>query len=264
MEVCSPADQVVYDVTELVISGYVSTEDDLVDDALSPGWSGYPVGGKVVVLTEGRSDSRIIADSLRLLYPHLLDYFTFMDFDGIRVAGGAGNLANIVKAFAAAGIVNRVLALFDNDTAGTEAVQMLRGLCIRGNIRIAQLPYLPALCSYPTIGPTGRVDMDVNGMAASIELYLGSDVLTAPSGQLSPVQWTGYNTRLRQYQGEVIGEEQIRERFLAKVESCRANADGADAADWTGIRAILHVLFNSFHDADRREILEFADEHPLE
>ena len=41
----------------------------------------------------------------------------FMDFEGVRIGGGAGSLVNIVKAFAGAGIVNRTVALFDNDTA---------------------------------------------------------------------------------------------------------------------------------------------------
>ena len=60
---------------------------------------------------------------MQLLYPHLADYFTFMDFEGARVGGGAGNLANIVKAFAGAGIVNKIIAIFDNDTAGEAAIQ---------------------------------------------------------------------------------------------------------------------------------------------
>ena len=32
----------------------------------------------------------------------LADYFSFMDFEGVRIGGGAGSLVNIVKAFAGA------------------------------------------------------------------------------------------------------------------------------------------------------------------
>ena len=42
-----------------------------------------------------------------------------MDFEGARVSGAAGSLAALVKAFVGAGIANRVVALFDNDTAAT-------------------------------------------------------------------------------------------------------------------------------------------------
>jgi hypothetical protein len=59
------------------------------------------------------------------------------------------------------------------------------------NRTIAQLPDLPMLRSYPTIGPTGPADMDVNGIAASIELYLGVDALRDDQGCLPAVQWTG-------------------------------------------------------------------------
>lgn len=64
-----------------------------------------------MILTEGRSDASLLNDALHLLYPHLADYFSFMDF--AEYGGGAGQLANLVRAFSGAGIVNRVVALFD-------------------------------------------------------------------------------------------------------------------------------------------------------
>jgi hypothetical protein len=83
---------------------------------------------RIIVLTEGSSDKWILQRSLRLLTPHLAEYFTFMDFDGARIEGGAGALANIVKAFAGVGIQNKILALFDNDTAGRSALRKLEQL----------------------------------------------------------------------------------------------------------------------------------------
>jgi hypothetical protein len=70
------------------------------------------------------------------------------------------------------------------------------------------LPPLDSLTAYPTIGPSGRADMDINGLAASVELYLGEDVLTDGEG-LCQVQWTGYDTALRQYQGQVLDKSGI-------------------------------------------------------
>ena len=75
-----------------------------------------------------------------LLYPHLDDYFGFMDFEGVRIGGGAGSLVNIVKAFAGAGIVNRTVALFDNDTAARAVLAGLRSIRLPSNIVVKHLP----------------------------------------------------------------------------------------------------------------------------
>ena len=117
----------------------------------------YASGSKVIILTEGKSDGWIIAGAMKLLYPHLLGYFTFMDFELARVGGGAPQLANIVKSFAGAGIVNKVIALFDNDTIGKEAVQNLQQLKLPGNLRVLNLPDLPTLRKYRPIKTTSFI-----------------------------------------------------------------------------------------------------------
>lgn len=130
----------------------------------------------MVVLTEGRTDVRALEPALELLYPHLTDLVRFMDYEH-KPEGGAGQLVNTVKAFAAAGIANRIVALFDNDAAASNALRALDRVALPGNIRILQYPRLALAERYPTLGPPsaqfpdGRVDVaDVNGSAASIEL----------------------------------------------------------------------------------------------
>jgi hypothetical protein len=83
----------------------------------------------------------------------------------------------LVKAFLATGITNRVIALFDNDTAAQEARRALANVSIPENIAVLAYPALDLLRDYPTLGPGGLTSLDVNGLAASIELYLGKDVL---------------------------------------------------------------------------------------
>ena len=90
-----------------------------------------------------------------------------MDFEGVRIGGGAGSLVNIVKAFAGAGIVNRTVALFDNDTAARAVLAGLRSIRLPANILVKQLPRLVELESYPTIGPTGSALMNVNDVAGT-------------------------------------------------------------------------------------------------
>jgi HEPN/Toprim N-terminal domain 1 len=258
LEICADEDEFIYDVTDIIRSEYFSVEEDFVCSALAPSSNHYSSNSKRIILTEGRSDSWIISESFTLLCPHLADYFSFMDFDGTRVAGGAGSLANIVKAFAGAGILNRVIAVFDNDTAAETAIRTLRNIRLPENIQILKLPEHAALRKYPTIGPSGPIIMDVNGSAGSIELYLGADVLANEQGELTPVQWAGYEPSIAKYQGEVLFKDAIQKRFKQKLEACDTDRSLLQRNDWSGIRSILSTIVAAFHPLDNKLIHELA------
>ena len=55
--------------------------------------------------------------------------------------------------------------------------------------------------------------MDVNGKAASLELYLGRAALTR-GHELRPVRWTGFVQEAHGYQGEVEEKNKIVEAFI--------------------------------------------------
>jgi hypothetical protein len=253
----------VYDVTDLILAGHFNAAEDFVDYALGLSASDYTTSRKVIILTEGRSDSRVLASSLELLYPHLADYYSFMDFDAARVGGGAGNLVNLVKAFAGAGIVNRIIALFDNDTAADSALRAFRSLKVPPNIRVMRLPPLDLLRDYPTVGPSGDALLDVNGIAGSLELYFGTDILV-DSGQLTPVQWTGFDSTLRQYQGEVIAKDALHDRFAQRMTRCIADRSLLSQTDWTGIEAILRQVMVAFNESDHDDLCQFHREYHRE
>jgi hypothetical protein len=149
--------------------------------------AGVARDASLVVLTEGSSDSQLLSLALSVTHPHLVGFLTFMDF-GYGAQGSAGDLAKLVRAFAGAGIANRVVALADNDTAGRDALRQLRQVELPANYRVLHYPDLPLLENYPTLGPQSDepVVMNVIGLAGSLELYLGQDVLTA-DGELRPV-----------------------------------------------------------------------------
>ena len=71
--------------------------------------------------------------------------------------------------------------------------------------------------------------MDVNGLAGSLEIYLGKDVLESKEGYFIPVQWTAYSRRIKAYQGEVIDKQNIHERFRRKLQACESNPDLIDS-----------------------------------
>jgi HEPN superfamily Toprim-like protein len=240
-EVVNPESEVVQDITEIV-----SEQDETVcSNAIRALTSHYPEDSPRIVLVEGSTDAAILREALDLLYPHLSDYYTFFDFESSRSQGGTGHLVSIVKAFAAAGVSNRIVAIFDNDTAAREARRTLDALSLPPNIAVLHYPALERLRSYPTIGPTGPMPFDINGLAASIELYLGEDVLSE-NGAVTPVQWKGFSESLGAYQGEVMHKAQLQSAFWRKAQRCRTNPAAMRSGDWSGLEAILKSIFTAF------------------
>ena len=237
--------EVVQDITELVAAGYYEEKESVCDNAIRDLTTGHPENSPRIILTEGSTDIAVLRSALELLYPHLTEYYTFFDFGSSRSRGGAGHLVAIVKAFAAAGITNRVVALFDNDTVARDARRTLSAISLPPNIVVLHYPHLARFRHYPTLGPSGLSRMDINGLAASIELYLGEDILSA-GGTPTPVQWKGYNETLGEYQGEVIHKTELLLAFERKVERCRSDESVMNEADWVGLRAILQAVFRAF------------------
>ena len=257
IEACDNGRSLMYDLTDLIWSGYFDYTDDFVSHGLDIAISNYSSKAKTIVLTEGKTDAWILSESLKLLYPHLDDYFSFLDFDSSGFGGGVGNLANVVKAFAGSGIVNNIVALFDNDTAACAACKTLDALSLPDNIAVRRLPTNRLLDSYPTLGPSGLMNIDVNGIAASIELYLGEDVLRGKDGNLMPVQWTGYDRQIKKYQGEVQDKASLHNRFQEKL--ARRVITGGQ--EWDDLRSVLKVIFFAFAGKRREAICRLASDY---
>lgn len=181
--------------------------DPILDD-LSP----------ILILTEGKTDQRVISAAMEALYPEFSEAYQFMEFEEFRVEGGASPLARMVKAFAGIRVRSRILAIFDNDAAGLEALKGLGTIKLPPNLRTMCLPNLRLAEGYPTQGPEGLRRMDVNGRACAIELFLGRECLTDDGGVLRPVRWTQFVERVQRYQGEVTGKAAVTEQFLRSLD----------------------------------------------
>ena len=255
LETCEDDEQLVYDVTDLHNGGYINGAADLIDYAERMISEDFTFSRRIIVLTEGKSDRWVLNRSIKILYPHLVDYFHFLDFDGARIGGGAGALVNTVKAFVGAGIINRILAIFDNDTAAESALRGLNDIELPDNISIIKYPSFDLAHDYPTIGPTGVVEMDVNGLAGSIELYLGKDVLLDEDKNLTAIQWRGYDEVLKKYQGEILNKAELLRKFDNKLSLCESDPQQIEKYDWAGIRAIISAILTSFHNKQAQQIL---------
>ncbi len=244
LEVSPDNTDVIQDITDLVNSGYYQPSDKVCHLSLEELIGDYATSSKIIVLTEGSTDTEFLKGSLKLLYPHLYDYFTFMDF-GFRPPGGLGPLVNAVKSFAGAGIENRIIALFDNDTAAYSAIDSLKDIGIPNNIVITHYPDIEIAESYPAIGPNGQTMQNINRLACSIELYLGSDILKQ-DGEYIPIQWKGYDKKIKRYQGELLNKKEIQGRFREKIARCFENNTEVDNGNWDEMRKIFLHIFGVF------------------
>lgn len=211
------AKEAVLDYSALVGGGYYDENEPVCANARLRWTEIHPAYSPIVLLTEGRSDTRVLSAALEAMAPHLADIFSFLDFDGLKIEGSADTLAKTMRAFVGARVSTRMVAVFDNDTAGAAALASLADIAFPPNLRAILLPPSSVASDYPTTGPQGLLRMDVNGLACSIELYLGKNALTDETGELRPVRWTGYNTKIGRYQGAVEGKPIIEEHFFAAL-----------------------------------------------
>ncbi len=211
--------EVILDFSHLISGGYYEPDTSLCLQAREQATATPPIFGPTVILTEGKSDSRVISAALSKLMPHLVDYFSFLDFETLKIQGSTDALAKMVRAFIGARVSMRMVAVFDNDTAGVMGLKSLADIKFPPNVKAITLPDCDIARQYPTEGPQGFTRMDVNGLAASIELYLGSVALSDDNGKLRPVRWTGYDVKAGRYQGVVEGKSQIEQKFVTELKS---------------------------------------------
>jgi len=174
--------------------------------------------GKIIVLTEGKADTRLITAALQSFYPEYAEAYQFLDFDEFRIEGGASLLARMIKILSGARVQNRMIALFDNDAAGLEAYRSLHSVRFPRHVRLMLLPDTKLAASYPTLGPAGLTQMNINGAGASIELYLGRSSLATSSGDMRPVRWAQWMENVGRYQGQIQDKDAISRAFTNSLK----------------------------------------------
>lgn len=239
---CKPDDIVTLDVSDLIAGGWLDETVEPQQAALEYFSYALANGAPAVVVTEGSTDAEFLSTAIALRKPHLKSFIRFFDF-GNGAEGSASAAVRTLKSFAAAGISNRVVLLLDNDAAAREAVRSLRRTKLPEHYTVRHYPELAAARSYPTIGPTGDTAMDVNGLAASLEMYLGADALANPKdGQPTPVQWRSYLPGVGAYQGEVLAKNDVQKRFRQKLKVAASDPKAMEGQDWTGVDLIIDDL----------------------
>jgi len=226
--------QIELDYTNLFYGGWCN-EIPEPEDYLAP---------KTIILTEGKYDAEVISNSIKILYPYMAKFYSFINFSDYKVQGSTNFLTHYFKAFIASGIQNRVIALYDNDSAGLAELVDLEKMVLPDNFRAMHLPDLKLASDYPTLGPNGKENMNINGRACSIEMFLGQDVLSE-NGEFIPIQWKGFIEKTQTYQGEILHKGHIQEEFSKKVAKVFHN-DVIDESQWIEMRTLLTAIFGIF------------------
>ena len=231
LSIVDPDSKVEYDLTSIIDSGWVSKPKENVKTE------------KIIVITEGKTDTEFLKICLNYFFPHLEGFYHFMDFDNSKYSAGASMLVHTIKSFVGSGIKNLTIALFDNDSAGKKEIKNLKKVKLPDNIKVLQYPEIEWAKNYPTLGPSGIQTMDINGLACSIEMYLGIDCIKE-NGEFTPILWSGYVQNIKQYQGEITRKDEIQKLFRTKVKNF--NKTNYNLNDWKELISIITLINNAW------------------
>lgn len=185
---------------------------------------------KILVATEGTTDSSILKRAFSKLRPDIADFFRFVDVNERHPFWGTGNLVKFAEGLVRIDIQNNVLFILDNDAEGVDALKRLKDLQMPPNMRAILLPDHEAFRNFPAIGPEGTRDSDINGRAAAIECYLD---LRLPNYGPPVVRWSNYKKDIDAWQGALEYKETYMRHFLEQTPETLRNG-GYDTAklDW--------------------------------
>lgn len=185
---------------------------------------------RFLIVTEGSSDAKIIAHALKILKPHLADFFDFVDMNEGYPFTGTGNLYNFTKGLISISVQNNVVILYDNDAEGVFNFNRTVELNVPDNMRILKLPDLRVFEDFETIGPAGLHRADINGRAAAIECYLDT-------GPGAVVRWKNHHDKLDVYHGELARKGEVMKAFMAQT---RQSTD----YDFSRITAVVDMIIS--------------------
>ena len=154
---------------------------------------------KILIVTEGSSDTDIIKKSINRLYSDIADFFDFIDMEQNYPFTGTGNLKNFVKGLSKINILNKILVILDNDTAGISVYNDIKTIDLPNNLKVITLPNYKDFDNFKCKGPQGDSLENINGKAVSIECFLDHSSIDDEIY----VRWTSFNDKLIQYQGNI-------------------------------------------------------------
>ncbi|MEU8812581.1 HEPN/Toprim-associated domain-containing protein [Streptomyces violaceoruber] len=239
----NPRNTLTLDLSDLLSAGYCNSTEDLSAQAIHELGLMTASTGPIIVITEGKFDAQVIPWALRLVCPEVAGYFKFWDLETTKAAGGTDQVVKNMRSFAAAGVMNRVIGILDNDTAGRHAENQLARTPLPDHYAVCRLPDLDYARSYPTLGPSGASSDDVTGRACSVEFYFGRDCLRGPDGTLIPVRWKSLIDSMTEYQGELANKAYVQERIKEMLREAETSGKQL-GSEWDPMRRLAQTLIS--------------------
>ena len=196
----------VFWIPESELDGYLDCKDVNV---------GCPIDKKILLVTEGKTDTEIISRTLKELFPEISDFFYFIDMNGNYPFGGSSKLENFCKGLISMNVLNNVIVLFDNDTVGSRSYNILNKQNKLNNLVVIKLPDNNLFSNMQTKGPHGTIWEDINGRAVAIECFL--DFNKVDNKNLY-IRWSCYLADIDQYQGAF--EEKMKQDLKDEFYKC--------------------------------------------
>jgi HEPN superfamily Toprim-like protein len=166
---------------------------------------------RFLLVTEGRSDARILSRAFAARWAGIKDFVYFVDMESGYPFSGTGNLYKFCQGLVAIGLQNKTVVIYDNDAEGLFNYQRTNQLSMPPTMRTIHLPDLPDDFILDTIGPDGPGRSAVNGTAGSIEAYLDwSGAADKPT-----IRWANYIEASDRYQGAIQGKDRAEKLFNA-------------------------------------------------
>lgn len=230
LDVCQNAASVTLDVSDLQSGGYIES------NWVVEGEAGKGIVDRTVVMLEGATDRDALRKSLDQLRPDVSHLFEVLDASQWINDGGCGYVRRGIGILAGIRGMVAVVALLDNDAEGRSVVKEMEGKCPR-NVVVGSLPDTELGENWPTIGPGGERNENVNGKAMSIEMYMGEDNLER-EGKRKRIRWTSYVKSIGEYQGAIEGKGETQRRFNRAI----SGGETASSSMFGDMRKVLEQL----------------------
>jgi hypothetical protein len=183
-----------------------------------------------LIVTEGSSDLFVIKRTLELMFPDIMDFFSFVDMHENYPFTGTGNLYKFCQGLTSIRIQNKILVIFDNDVEGNLSYQKTINLKLPKNMKIMKLPNLEEFTNFKTIGPSGETYGDINGTAVAIECFLDFN------GLKPRVRWTDHRKEPGVYQGSLENKD----AYIRKFKKARADSGNYD---FSKLKILVEKIF---------------------
>lgn len=232
MDIIDENEEVILDLTDVINSGWLN-ETEIPN-----------IKKQILLVTEGTTDNEFISKSMEILFKDYVHLYNFFDRTYVDSGGGHSGMLEMYRFALSANVESKIIFLFDNDSAANSSIKIIEKYRDKAkkNIKSIKLPALDLCESYPTIDSHKNIaKVNINGIACSIELFLGRKNLMNNFGDFYPIELGSLNSSTKTIQGTIQGKKEIQKKFKITLK----NADSNDE-NFQEMKRLCEYIFLTF------------------